>query len=256
MANSEQRGVGNGREARAEILTRLRGAADVAFRGRGEDAPSRPPSAVTSAEGDRRALAERFGLELEQVLGSYEIVSADRVVASVGERLRSWRSDDADDQDRSAPAFLSWAPGQLPVHGLDGALRAAGPTPFVPDDLRDPEQRRAAADVAIGVTSADAAFASTGSVVLTPAAGRSRAASLLPLRHLILVPFSRLFPTVEAWLAELRSSRRLTAMLRERRQWTFVTGPSKSADIELNLTVGVHGPGVVHAVLFDDHAAG
>ncbi len=102
------------------------------------------------------------------------------------------------------------------------------------------------------MTSADAAFASTGSIVLASGRGKSRAASLLPLRHLVLVPMSRIHPTVEAWLRTLRHDQALGSFLRVSGQIVFITGPSKSADIELNLTLGVHGPRVVHALIFDD----
>ncbi len=104
----------------------------------------------------------------------------------------------------------------------------------------------------IGLTSVDAAFASTGSVALAPGPGRSRAASLLPLRHIMLVPLSRIYPTVEDWLRFLRQAGRLSDLLQRSAQIVFVTGPSKSADIELILALGVHGPQVVHAVVFDD----
>ena len=101
-------------------------------------------------------------------------------------------------------------------------------------------------------TGVEAAFANTGSVVLTPAPGRSRIASLLPLHHLILVPLSKIYPTFEDWLAKLRKEGHLETFVRESGQIAFITGPSKSADIELNLTLGVHGPKVVHAIVFDD----
>lgn len=238
--------------ARDDILTRLRPVTGerLAFRGHGEDAPPRPPSAVTTVDGDATVMARRFGDELKRVLGRYEIVEAGRVIGCVVDRCEEW----ARGPDRAAATskVLSWATEELPVNGLHDALCARGMTVLVSDDLHDASQRDEAAAAEIGLTSVTAAFAGTGSVVLTPAAGRARAASLLPSKHLLLVPFSRLYPTVEAWLAGLRAEGRLLPLLRERRQWAFVTGPSKSADIELNLTVGVHGPGEVHAVLFDD----
>ncbi|MCB0161848.1 MAG: LUD domain-containing protein, partial [Caldilineaceae bacterium] len=83
--------------------------------------------------------------------------------------------------------------------------------------------------------------------------GRNRAASLLPIRHIALIPTSRLYPTMEAWLAELRADGRLVDTLRQSANWSMITGPSKSADIGGELTLGVHGPKFVHAILFDDN---
>ena len=45
---------------------------------------------------------------------------------------------------------------------------------------------------------------------------------------------------------------KLENVVRGNSQLAFITGPSKSADIELNLTLGVHGPRDVHAIVFDD----
>ena len=82
--------------------------------------------------------------------------------------------------------------------------------------------------------------------------GKNRAAALLPLYHIAVIPFSRIYPSIEAWFEVMRNEGDLDDRVRGCSQLTFVTGPSKSADIELNLTLGVHGPKMVHALMFDD----
>jgi len=203
------------------------------------------PSPVTGEARERSALAHAFGAKLESLSGGYDIVErpeqvAERVVALI----RGWEAE--------AREVLSWAPDQIQVPQLEQRLEAAGIRQLVPRDLYDREGRERAAAQSVGLTSVDAAFASTGAVVVVPGPGKSRAAALLPLHHLLIIPLSRLYPTIEAWLELLRTEGNLGTLLRENGQIAFITGPSKSADIELTLTLGVHGPKVVHAILYDD----
>ena len=248
--------------ARDQILASLRRSLanrKSLFRGdpSGSVAPD-VPMTVTQASGDGVSLAALFGAKLEEVLGSYEIVER---TTEVSERVVRWIERWNRDQKlgSGAPArgskvseVLSWAANELPVPDLEGDLQAAGISLLVPDDLHDKDCRARASVPTVGLTGVDAAFASTGSVMLASEPGKSRVASLLPLNHLMLVPISRIYPTFELWLRQLRGEERLEAFLRQNGQIAFITGPSKSADIELNLTLGVHGPGVVHAVVFDD----
>lgn len=238
--------------ARDDILASLRASiqgADRLFRDGATPDPPVPPSPVTSAVGDPRALAEQFGARLEAVLGAAEIVERDDVVARSIALIRSWTGAAT---PGTPTRVLSWDADDLPVPRLEAALAAAGITLLTPDDLRDRGQRGDAAAATVGLTGVEAAFAGTGSFAVTPAAGRSRSASLLPSHHLVLVPFSRIHPTIESWMLGLRRDGALPSFVRRCRQLVFVTGPSKSADIELSLTLGVHGPGAVHAVVFND----
>jgi len=239
-------------EARAEILDRLSRVLDKAsplFRGTSDLRMPEIPMTVTRSEGDSRDLARLFASKLAATGGSCEIARQQAEVSErILERMRTWKADGVD-----AGEILSWAPRELPIPGIEDDLERVGISLFVPDDLQDEPVRMRAASAVVGLTSAAAAFASTGSVVLTSAPGKSRAASLLPLHHLVLLPTSRLYPTFEAWLKELRRGNRLGDLWRSNAQIVFVTGPSKSADIELSLTLGVHGPRVVHTILFDDN---
>ncbi|RME55043.1 MAG: hypothetical protein D6790_16285 [Caldilineae bacterium] len=249
--------------AREEILTRLRETL------RRPDLRFPPPEThrltdeermtVTQAEGDRWDLARRFGEELTALHGSYELVEtvAEARMAAIAQ-LRAWVEEEQAARRTQHPELpgdwdvLTWEPEHLPVAGLAEALTDMNFQLVTPQDLHDPEERQRVRRVRAGVTGVDAAFASTGSVLLGAGPGRSRVASLTPYRHLVLIPLSKLHPTMEAWLAEQRRYGTLTDFLRESRNVVIISGPSKSADIEGNLTMGVHGPKVVHAILFDD----
>jgi L-lactate utilization protein LutC len=100
----------------------------------------------------------------------------------------------------------------------------------------------AAADVGLSV--ADAALAETGTVVVSSGPGRSRLTGLLPPVHLVLVPTSCLTVDLFTWTAGRQ--RTLPSAV------TLISGPSKTADIEQTLTVGVHGPKRFIAVLYED----
>ena len=128
---------------------------------------------------------------------------------------------------------LSWDAEQLP-YGT-GALMGGATLG------RSPRSEQALAGV--GVTGCDAAIAETASLVLLSAPGRSRAVSLLPPLHIALVQQQQLVFTMADFVADNR------ARLRQSSSCTFITGPSRTADIELTLTLGIHGPGRVIVIV-------
>ena len=216
---------------------------------------------VTAAAGGPVDLARRFGEELVALHGSYEIVeSPAEARLTLLNRLVEWMEAEhaaqkgaviETGQERS---ILAWDPELLPIDGLGPALEDMNLRLVTPDSVQSDEEREAIRFIRYGVTGVDAAFASTGTMVTLSGKGKSRAASLLPYYHIGLIPFSRLYPTVEHWLAEQRETGSLVDLLRSRANLTLITGPSKSADIEMNLTLGVHGPKFVHAILFGDES--
>ena len=109
----------------------------------------------------------------------------------------------------------------------------------------DTDTARAAAGHDDGDRIADGLFAiaETGSVaVALPRAERGEA--LLSDRLWLLVPRSELVATLDEALG------RISALVRDGRPYvTLMTGPSRTADIERALTVGVHGPRELHVVL-------
>ncbi len=95
---------------------------------------------------------------------------------------------------------------------------------------------RAHADV--GITGVRCAIAQTGTLVLTSDTGRL--ASLLPMTHIAIVRAEQLVPTMTEAFEKYMDIP--TA-------WVQATGPSRTADIEQTLEIGVHGPGVVYVIM-------
>jgi L-lactate dehydrogenase complex protein LldG len=86
----------------------------------------------------------------------------------------------------------------------------------------------------VGVSSANAGLAETGTVVVTSGPGRSRLVTLLPPVHIVLLPAARLTVDLFTWTDERAGAWPANV--------TLISGPSKTADIEQTLAVGVHGP--------------
>ena len=84
-----------------------------------------------------------------------------------------------------------------------------------------------------GVTTANFAIPETGTLVLAASAGRPRATSLVPPRHIVVLPAQRITDTLFDLMPRLGA---LPSAL------IFITGPSRTADIELTPVRGVHGP--------------
>jgi L-lactate dehydrogenase complex protein LldG len=98
-----------------------------------------------------------------------------------------------------------------------------------------------------GITRADFGLADTGTLVLLSSPQNSRAASLLPPVHVALLPANRILPHLPALLNLLPQGPK--EALDRASAVTLITGTSKTADIELTLVRGVHGPGQVHVIL-------
>ncbi len=103
------------------------------------------------------------------------------------------------------------------------------------------------ADTDLGITACDALVAMTGSVVLTAQSGFGRALSILPPAHMVVAHRSQLLPGLAEAIRLLRN--------RHGKMWpsmsTFITGPSRTADIEKILVLGAHGPKRLFILLLD-----
>jgi len=97
---------------------------------------------------------------------------------------------------------------------------------------------------AVGITGVFCAIAETGTLMLLSGSRNHATTSLLPETHIAVVPTARIVPCMEDAWDLLRTERGALP-----RQVTFVSGPSRTADIEMTLVLGAHGPYRVHVVL-------
>ena len=107
-------------------------------------------------------------------------------------------------------------------------------------------EKQFAAD--LGVAAPDWAIAETGSLVYAAGPAQTRSATLLPPVHLAVVDATCVLPDLLDLTARL-AGRLVDGVLP--RNVAIVTGPSKTGDIELKLTTGVHGPGEVHVLIWE-----
>jgi len=214
----------------------------------------RPSHPREIAEALRRELAERwretlerFRMEFERVAGVYHrVATAGDVPDVIGAIAR----------EREARTVVAWHPAAL---GADwsAALAARGleTTIMPPAGLERGAERQVVRDVIaaadLGVTGADLAVAETGSLVLLSGSGRPRSTSLLPPYHVAVFDRDALVESLtqvgvflEAWHDGEPAPWRGGVI-------NVITGPSRTADIELTLTRGVHGPKEVHAIFVD-----
>ncbi len=132
---------------------------------------------------------------------------------------------------------MSWAFDRIPLSGLEEALAANG-VQVVPE--RD-------ATVRVGITGADAALASTGSLVMLTGKGKSRLASLLPAVHVAIIHQSQIIANLETWVAMLRNEG--LGVFQGSASAIMISGPSRTADIAMQLILGMHGPGELHIII-------
>jgi L-lactate dehydrogenase complex protein LldG len=129
-----------------------------------------------------------------------------------------------------------WTTLELEGWGVTAELQALG-VEIVPAQA----DKHLVASCELGVTGVDAALPETGTLVLTSSPDRPRVASLLPRVHLALLRPAVLRPDLHQVFAETR----------EAGYMVLVSGPSRTADIELTLTLGVHGPKSLYVWVMD-----
>ncbi len=213
-------------------------------------------------------LVERFAAEVDEVGGQSYIVRDAAGVHATLSRLAL---------EAGAASALCWQHELLDAVGLSEFLKARGIARHDHTSLASlppEEQRRIMLGCDIGITSCDLAIAETGTLMMCSRPGQERVASLLPPYYVTIVERRQIVADlVDAFEVLQRSevrgqkSERMTndqvPMTNEIRNpkseirnlpsnVTLITGPSKTGDIELQLTTGVHGPGRWRVIVIDN----
>ena len=220
-----------------------------------EPAPVHHPLAENLADVEARASLAKH--RLEDIRGEL----ADRFEATA--RVRNWNVFRTTNVEEALGYATDLAVGlgvgkaaraEQPVFdelAVDSALRNAGIESFVAANEESTGRARVREQIVesgLGITGADYAVAETGSVVVLPRRGLSRLVSLVPPVHLAIVRSEDLVESLDdvflfRRLDYLRNGGDMGSYL------NFITGPSRTADIEMKLVVGVHGPREVHLAL-------
>ncbi|HEV8366386.1 MAG TPA: lactate utilization protein [Pyrinomonadaceae bacterium] len=197
---------------------------------RAPDAPLTPLRAV-AIEQDSASLVELFKEQLESVDGHCVVVESElelvRVLTDIISQLqrtnlraRKIAISDSPEVERLVKKIgidvdeIAVAPSATDVFGYD-----------------------------VGISRAQAAIAETGTLLLDSSRERHRLVSLVPPVHIAIIDASEIVATLGEALARLREEEQLSPIV------TLVTGPSRTADIELTLAIGVHGPQELYVIV-------
>jgi L-lactate dehydrogenase complex protein LldG len=211
------------------FLQRVREAVTQGAPYRVQTRPILPGAGYAGVQGD---WCERWAAEATAVGGmvercANEDAARERLIAILEEH-----------KPRSA---LIWNHPLLERFGLRDVLGQKSVAVVDPETQRSqdlPARKRARIAAEIGITSCDRAVAETGSLMMCAGFGHERVASLLPPIHVAIVWREQLVADLMdalAWVREQFGDAIPSNVV-------FITGPSKSGDIEQQLTIGVHGP--------------
>jgi L-lactate dehydrogenase complex protein LldG len=191
----------------------------------------------SAAETDGAELIERFVQEATAVRAQVHRLSDERqVVDKILEICASQRGEIA----LSGAALF----GKTDVHA---ELEARGLSIFAGNKTEHEQTVAGLASCAVGVTLAHYAIAETGTIVLSSDEADALLVSLLPPLHIALVRSEQMIATMDEALA--RIGRERMGQSSSTRSLTLITGPSRTSDVELVLSIGVHGPKALHVII-------
>lgn len=202
----------------------------------------------TDAIGDTSPLEDnvaRLREEIENLGGRFLRCEARRMAEIVAQEMTNL----------GVRSVMTWGGEAFFSSKILQRLRDLGMEVFDREDLSERyEQRtvqlRRLARVEAGLTGAASAIAESGTLVVASGPGQPQVASLLPAIHMILLSRRSIRRSLEEWLQQ--DAQEIVA---SSSCVTLISGPSRTADIEMTLTVGVHGPGTLIVICYDDEGS-
>lgn len=188
-------------------------------------------------EREQQELIDIFTNELAQVNGLFKVVNNE-------DELRRYLSDVTTEHD--SKSFIVWGTPLIAQLKVIEYLKT--------NDLRVVKSRdkNQLEGADIGITEVDFAIADSGTLVLFSDPNKPRLTSLIVPLHIAILDSKKivrnifdLFQIIGHEYNEGLDSKRIMSCI------TFITGPSRTADIELNLTLGVHGPKELHVLIYN-----
>jgi len=164
------------------------------------------------------------------------------VTAAVADLVR-----DKDPEWGAKKSVVAWQHPLIENLNLPEALSPQDVTVFF-TDLKETESgnlRQHVIDSYIGITAADFCMADSATMVMRTRPGQARSVSLVPSIHVAVIELNQIIADLKELYALLKwdpqeSKEGLTNCM------TFISGPSKTADIEATMVHGAHGPRQVH----------
>ncbi len=187
---------------------------------------------------------QRISIEAQDELRAQFIDELTNVNTNVIEAINESRiknSMQALIKEKDIKSFSIWESLFLKEIKLKQELKVAGLK------LITAKNKNRIAESDIGITEVDYAIADTGTLVLLTNKNQPRSVSLLPPMHLAIVRQETLVRNINDLFVILKS--KLQEGTHTTNCMTFITGPSRTADIELNLTLGVHGPKELYVMI-------
>ncbi|GBF12268.1 lactate utilization protein C [Tepidibacillus sp. HK-1] len=188
---------------------------------------------------DQNGFINQFIKNLQDIGGHVKRVSSDMVTKEIDQII----------VEHQAKKVITWDDPDLEGYQLEKHLQ--GKAEYVKWDINKKFDSLVpyAEQSQIGITMADLGLSETGTIMLFNQGGRGRSVSLLPEVHIAILPAEKIVPRITQAMKKIKET------LNEKGQLpsliNFISGPSRTSDIEMVLTIGVHGPKKLYVLVVD-----